>query len=55
MQLADMELRLATAAFFREFKGAKLAASTTPESMEVENIALIEPHGQACKVVLPTQ
>lgn len=55
MHLADMELRLATAAFFREFKGAKLATSTTPESMEVDNIALIEPHGHACKVVLSTK
>ncbi|KAF2169453.1 hypothetical protein M409DRAFT_65111 [Zasmidium cellare ATCC 36951] len=55
MHLADMELRMATAAFFREFRGAKLAASTTPESMEVDNTFLIEPHGHACRVVLPTK
>lgn len=53
MNLADMELRLATAAFFREFIGAKLAASTTSEGMEVDNIFLIEPRGHACKVVIP--
>ncbi|KAK4493635.1 hypothetical protein PRZ48_004246 [Zasmidium cellare] len=55
MHLADMELRLATTAFFREFKGAELAASTTRESMEVDNTFLIEPHGGACKIILPTE
>ena len=50
--LADMELRLATAAFFRAFKGAKLAASTTDASMQMDNVFLIEPHGHECKIVL---
>lgn len=54
MHLADMELRLATAAFLREFKGATLAPETTPESTEVDNIFLIEPRGHACKVILAT-
>ena len=52
--LANMELRLATAAFFRECRGATLAESTTPESMEVENTFLIAPKGHACKVIIPT-
>ena len=50
-----MELRLATAMFFRECKGAKLAPSVTAESMEVENIFLISPKAGECKVVLPSQ
>ena len=53
LHLAYMELRLGTAMFFRQCKGAKLAASTTPESMEVENIALIEPKGKQCRIVIP--
>ena len=53
IHLAYMELRLATALFFRECKGAKLAPSVTAESMEVENIFLIAPKAGECKVVLP--
>ncbi|KAM3425241.1 hypothetical protein BST61_g7193 [Cercospora zeina] len=52
--LANMELRIATTAFFRNCRGAKLAPSTTDESMEVENVFLIAPKGMACKVVIPT-
>ena len=33
MHLAYMELRLATAEFFRVFKGARLASSATPQCM----------------------
>ncbi|GIZ42184.1 hypothetical protein CKM354_000546200 [Cercospora kikuchii] len=51
--LANMELRIATAAFFRNCRGAKLAPSTTDASMEVENVFLIAPKAMACKVVIP--
>ena len=53
IHLAYMELRLATALFFRECRGAKLAPSTTPESMEVENIFLIAPKAGECRVEIP--
>ena len=36
VHLARMELRYACAFFFRECRGIRLAASTTPESMEFE-------------------
>ena len=36
IHLARMELRYATAFFFRECRGIRLAPSTTPESMEFE-------------------
>ncbi|CCF38133.1 TRI11 [Colletotrichum higginsianum] len=51
--LAYMELRFGAAMFFRTFRGAKLAASTTPESMEMANLAVVEPEAKACRVVLP--
>ena len=35
IHLGRMEMRIATAMFFRECRGAKLAASATPESMRV--------------------
>lgn len=50
--LAYMELRLATAAFFRKCPKARLAPSTTPESMEIENAFLIAPVAHACKIVI---
>lgn len=53
MNLAYMELRLATAIFFRECKGAELASTTTSESMEIENIFLIAPKAGECKVKIP--
>ena len=51
MHLARMELRLATAVFFRKLGGAKLAGSTTKESMRVENRFLIAPVGHKCEIV----
>ncbi|KZL64277.1 cytochrome p450 [Colletotrichum incanum] len=51
--LAYMELRFGTAMFFRAFKGAKPALSTTPESMEMATLAVVEPKGKVCTVVLP--
>ncbi|TDZ36652.1 Cytochrome P450 monooxygenase cypX [Colletotrichum spinosum] len=43
--LAYMELRYAAAMFFRKFPGCHLSPETTPESMEMNNIFLIEPKG----------
>jgi hypothetical protein len=48
-----MELRLASAEFFRQCQGAKLASETTEKSMEMENFFLITPRGRRCMVVLP--
>lgn len=51
MHLANMELRLATAEFFRSFRGvARLAPSVTPESMETENHFLVSPRSHKCEV-----
>lgn len=52
IHLARMELRLATTLFFRHCKGAQLARSTTPESMEFENFFLIAPKSHRCEIVL---
>ncbi|ETS73331.1 hypothetical protein PFICI_14936 [Pestalotiopsis fici W106-1] len=51
--LAYMELRYGAAMFFRVFRGCHLAPSATPESMEMDNLVLIEPRGKVLKVVLP--
>ncbi|KAF9878308.1 hypothetical protein CkaCkLH20_04346 [Colletotrichum karsti] len=51
--LAYMELRYGMAMFFRRFRGAHLSPATTPESMEMDNLVLIEPKGKVCKVILP--
>ncbi|KAG9204035.1 hypothetical protein G6514_001671 [Epicoccum nigrum] len=50
IHLARMELRYAVAFMFREMKGVKLAASTTPESMEFENFFLIAPKAHRCEI-----
>ncbi len=52
VHLARMELRYAAAFFFRECKGATLAAATTPESMEFENFFLIAPKAHCCGLTL---
>nr|XP_036577843.1 cytochrome p450 [Colletotrichum truncatum]KAF6784938.1 cytochrome p450 [Colletotrichum truncatum] len=52
VELAKMELRLATAVFFRRCKGLKLAPGTTDESMEMENYFLISPRGHKCEVIM---
>lgn len=51
IHLAQMELRLATAEFFRNCRGARLAPSTTPESMEMENFFLVAPRSHRCDVL----
>jgi len=50
IHLARMELRYATAFFFRECRGIRLAPSTTPESMEFENFFLIAPKAHRCEI-----
>lgn len=52
MHLAYMELRLATAEFFRECKNIRLAESVTTDSMEMENYFLIAPKGHELKIRL---
>lgn len=47
-----MELRLATAEFFRRSPGAKVAATTTPASMEQMNYFLVQPVGHKCEITL---
>jgi cytochrome P450 len=53
VHLARMELRLAAAEFFTRCQGARLAPSTTPESMEMENFFLIAPKSHECEVIIP--
>lgn len=52
LNLARMEMRYATAIFFRECKGVRLAATTTPESMEPVNFFVITPRDKRCEVTL---
>ena len=52
INLAWMELRYATAFFFRDCKGIRLAPSCTPESMGLENYFVIVPKGHKCEVTL---
>ena len=52
IHMAYMELRLASAEFFRQCKGARLSPETTGESMEMENYFLITPRAQKCEVIL---
>ncbi|KAL4861443.1 hypothetical protein BDV12DRAFT_204017 [Aspergillus spectabilis] len=54
IHLARMELRLATVQFFRHCPGARLAASTTAESMEMENFFLIAPKSHRCNIEIPS-
>lgn len=52
LHLAYMELRLATALFFRECKGARLSTKTTEDVMEMAETFLIAPKGHFCNVAL---
>lgn len=52
LHLAYMELRLGTALFFRECKGARLSAKTTEDVMAMVETFLIAPKGHFCNVVL---
>ncbi|KAE8347348.1 hypothetical protein BDV24DRAFT_173226 [Aspergillus arachidicola] len=50
IHLAWMELRLATAQFFRECAGVRLAPSATWENMRPVNHFLISPRGNQCEI-----
>lgn len=52
IHLAYMELRLATALFFRQCRGAKLGDCMRDEMMEMDNRFLIAPKGHCCYVTL---
>lgn len=52
VHLARMELRHAAAFFFRECRGATLAAETTEESMEITHHFLIAPAARKCNVCI---
>lgn len=52
LHLAYMELRLGTALFFRECKGARPSAKTTDDVMAMAETFLIAPKGHFCKIVL---
>lgn len=53
IHLAYMELRLATALFFRECRGARLSSVMRDDMMEFDNRFLIAPQGHCCYVQLP--
>lgn len=52
IHLAYMELRLATALFFRHCRGAKLSDRMEDQMMEMDNRFLIAPKGHCCYVML---
>lgn len=52
VHLAYMELRIAAALFFRSCPDVRLAASSTPASMEFENFFLIAPRADKCEVTM---
>lgn len=52
IHLAKMELRLAAAVFIRECRNARIAPSTTPQSMEIVNHFLIAPKSGKCEIVI---
>lgn len=52
VHLANMELRLATALFFRHCQGARLSECMSDDMMEMENLFLIAPKGHCCYVTL---
>lgn len=52
IHLAYMELRLCTAEFFRQCKGARLCPSATGKSMKMENFFLVAPQGHKCEITL---
>ncbi|KAK1956042.1 cytochrome P450 [Colletotrichum sublineola] len=52
VHLARMELRLATAIFFRNCRGVRLADNMTDNMMEMQNFFLISPVGHHCDVTL---
>lgn len=53
IELARMEMRLATTVLFRRCKGLRLAPGTNDETMEMENFFMINPRGHKCEVIMP--
>ena len=51
--LVMIEMRVFVATFFREFPGAKLAPSTTEESMRILDRFHIAPVTHRCDVIVP--
>lgn len=52
VHLARMELRLGTALFFRECRGARLGSNMPDEVMDMEEHFLIAPRGHHCNITL---
>ncbi|KAF3761067.1 cytochrome P450 [Cryphonectria parasitica EP155] len=52
IHLSMMELRIATALFFRKCRGARLAADMTDEKMVMVEHFLVAPKGHCCHIVL---
>ena len=52
IHLAWMELRMATALFFRHCRGVKISQDMTDAMMEMDNRFLIAPKGHCCNVTL---
>lgn len=51
LHLARMEMRLGVCEFFRKIPHARLALSTSDESMEMENFFLIAPRSHKCEIL----
>ena len=54
VHLAYMEMRYAVALFFRECRGARLAPSSTSDTMSMEHYFLISPKAKRLNVMLQT-
>ena len=52
IHLARMELRLSTALFFRNCRGAQLGSNMADEVMDMEEHFLISPRGHHCNITL---
>jgi len=55
IHLVMIEMRLFVAVFFREFAGAKLAPSTTDESMRITDRFHIAPKSKRCEIIIPDE
>jgi cytochrome P450 len=53
IHLVMIEMRLFVAVFFREFAGAKLAPSTTSNSMKIIDRFHIAPTAHRCEIIVP--
>lgn len=53
IHLAMMELRLATAMFFRLNRGVCMSPETTDDKMEMTQYFLIAPVGHSCNIIRP--